>query len=75
VSSFGWWSAMAGPGKFMCQLCFESHPIERAWLDEAGDRWDVCQPCRGFELEAIRRRGKSPAPSAPAHETDERGET
>jgi hypothetical protein len=49
VTSFGWWERWTGPGRFLCQLCFETFPIGDAWHDEDGIAWDVCHPCKAAE--------------------------
>lgn len=30
-------------GHFMCCICFDIFPIEEAWKDSDGTRWDMCQ--------------------------------
>jgi hypothetical protein len=36
---------LAGPGNFMCCICFAILPVAEAYVDENGDRWDMCSPC------------------------------
>jgi hypothetical protein len=49
MTSFDWWRAMAGPGKFMCAICYEAKPVEQASVDPDGVKWDVCQECTASE--------------------------
>ena len=44
-------------GLVMCCLCFERVPIDQLATDpDDGQKVDVCQPCREYELAAIARR-------------------
>ena len=43
-------------GTFMCCLCFEVFLVEHAWVDDAGDKWDVCRPCHEHEEALIQQR-------------------
>lgn len=56
MTSFGWWAAHAGPGHFMCQVCYSSRHVSEAWEDEAGTKWDVCEPCKAIEWAIVRER-------------------
>jgi hypothetical protein len=56
VTSFLWWANQASEGHFMCGLCVEEKPVAEAWVDAAGDKWDVCQKCHELDQEALRRR-------------------
>jgi hypothetical protein len=35
-----------------CCLCFETLTPDECWVDEQGDKWDVCVPCRTLERAA-----------------------
>lgn len=34
----------------MCCLCVEFIAVEDLWTDAEGQRWDLCSPCKGYEL-------------------------
>lgn len=53
MTNFGWWSSLAPPGSFMCQICFCSCLVEDAWQDTAGDKWDICIECRRMEVASL----------------------
>lgn len=31
--------------RFLCSLCFGIFAADQAWVDEEGQKWDVCKPC------------------------------
>jgi hypothetical protein len=33
----------------MCCLCFHCFPIEALWVDEQGQRWDICLNCKALD--------------------------
>jgi len=33
-------------GKVMCQLCYDRFDMADLYVDEHGDRWDVCRACQ-----------------------------
>lgn len=35
-----------------CQLCFKTLTPDECWEDPAGQKWDVCVPCRTAEIQA-----------------------
>lgn len=39
-----------GMGELICQICIEWTKVEDLYVDDKGDRWDVCRPC-GIEEE------------------------
>lgn len=54
MTGFGWWNELAYlAGQFMCCICFEGFPVEQAWQDADGQRWDMCPAC-GWEQERAR---------------------
>lgn len=57
MTSFGYWQAEANKaGLFMCMICFESFPIDQAYTDSNGDKWDSCVSCEEIEKELLRRK-------------------
>jgi hypothetical protein len=32
-----------------CCLCFKTLTPEECWVDEEGQRWDICVPCKRLE--------------------------
>lgn len=43
-------------GRVMCQLCFGYFTVDQLWVDDRGQAWDVCVPCRADEwVQALRR--------------------
>lgn len=51
MTSFGYWADRVPHGHFLCSMCYEAFPLDRAATDRDGDRVDVCIPC--WEGEAI----------------------
>lgn len=49
MTNFGWWAGQVPEGYFLCVECFEGRPVEEAWADETGQRWDVCRACKAAE--------------------------
>lgn len=49
MTSFDWWRAQAGPGKFMCGSCFEAKMVDQASVDADGVKWDTCTVCAASE--------------------------
>lgn len=64
MTSFGYWQGEAAKhDKFVCMLCFDWRPIEEAFEDEYGDKWDTCKPCEAIEQEMIRKEANDPSSS------------
>lgn len=51
MTSFGYWADRVPHGQFLCALCYEARPLDQAWTDEAGQRWDICTDCKTREEE------------------------
>lgn len=58
VADFAWFAAQAGPGNFMCAICYEYRPLHHASVDENGDRRDVCLLCEADEQLSVHRTPK-----------------
>lgn len=41
----------------MCCLCFDFVPVDELFVDNAGDRWDMCRTCGQLEKGTKWRRG------------------
>lgn len=39
------------PGHVICSICIEATPIEDLYIDQDGDKWDMCKPCQKREAE------------------------
>lgn len=52
MTSFGYWAGRVPPGQFLCCLCFEGFPLDEAWSDDQGQRWDVCVRCHAADAPA-----------------------
>lgn len=51
MTNFGWWQALAMEyGRIFCSICFESLPVEEAYMDDQGQRWDMCKECGEREV-------------------------
>lgn len=60
MTNFGWWQATAfTAGRFICCICFEAYPLDAAWEDVDGQRWDMCAAC-GPREEVDRRQASTP---------------
>ena len=45
-----------------CCLCFEDLTPEECWVDEEGQGWDVCRPCREMEVSKHQALGRTLKP-------------
>lgn len=43
------WGVVCPDGRVMCSHCFERVTQEELWIDEHGDKWDVCVGCKEYE--------------------------
>lgn len=39
------WGVGCPDGLVMCCLCYHRFPLAELFLDQDGDRWDMCVPC------------------------------
>lgn len=52
------WDAVCPDGRVMCQLCFERVTQDELWVDEHGDKWDVCVACKDYEDMSMEERSE-----------------
>lgn len=48
-----------GVGEMICQICIEWTKVEDLYVDNKGDRWDVCRPCGIKEENYVEIKGYS----------------
>lgn len=45
MTSFEFWACQVPPWMFLCTDCFEAKNKDQAWVDDKGQKWDVCLDC------------------------------
>jgi hypothetical protein len=56
VTSFGYFASLVPEGQFLCVLGFESLPLSEAYVDDAGQAWNVCKVCHAEDEAALARK-------------------
>lgn len=54
MTSFEWWAQQIGPDNFLCSLCYHGFPLDQAWTDADGQKWDTCRECKIDEEARVR---------------------
>ena len=84
MTNFGWWQDKAmAEGKFYCMICLDVFPVDQAFEDSDGQKWDVCRgKCaaeagmidelvaeaeRGYDLDKLVPRPKAVGPGSNEH--------